>query len=298
MMRGRITKLNNQDVAKVRASDNVSWVLDGDRGITYSSEIPEGSTIARGDWWPESYSGPPLVSLEKEIADGLRLAIGDSITVNVFGRTITARIANLRIVDWRSLGINFVLVFSPNTFAGAPHAFLATATFAHNSDSAAELRLVKEVAAAFPEIAIVRVKETLEAVANLLGELAFAIRAASGVALAASLLVLAGALAAGQRSRIYDAVVLKTLGATRSRLLAAYVLEYALLGAVTALFAVITGVAAAWFIVTELMNFTYVSFWPATLLVAVAALAVTISLGLLGTFRILGLKPAAYLRAL
>jgi putative ABC transport system permease protein len=298
MMRGRITKVNGQDVANVKAPDSVSWVLEGDRGITYSSQVPDGSTLVAGDWWPADYAGEPLVSLEREIADGLRLTIGETISVNVLGRTITARIANLRKVDWRSFGINFVLVFSPNTFAGAPHTFLATATFADGGNSAAELQLLKEVAAAFPEVSSVRVKEALDAVANVLSELAMAIRAASGVALAASLLVLSGALAAGQRSRIYDAVILKTLGATRPRLLRAYFFEYAILGAVTALFAVLTGVTAAWVIVAEIMKLAFVPFWSATLGVASGGLGVTILLGLVGTFRILGLKPAPYLRAL
>jgi putative ABC transport system permease protein len=298
MMRGRITKVNRIDVANVKAADSVSWVLDGDRGITYADAIPEGSKIAAGHWWSEDYTGPPLVSIEKAVAEGLRLTLGDTITVNVFGRAITARIANLRIVDWRSFGINFVLVFSSNTFSGAPHTDLATATFAAGGDSAGELQLLKEVAAAFPEITVVRVKETLDAIASILSELAFAIRAASGVALAASLLVLAGALAAGQRSRIYDAVILKTLGATRARLLIAYCLEYAILGAVTAVFAVLTGVGAAWFIVSQVMNIGFVAAWPATLVAAGCALSVTIFLGLAGTFRILGLRPASYLRAL
>jgi putative ABC transport system permease protein len=298
MMRGRITKLNGQDVADVKAADNVSWVLDGDRGITYSSQVPEGSKLVAGSWWAADYGGAPLVSLEKEIADGLKLSIGDTISVNVFGRTITARIANLRRVDWRSFGINFVLVFSPNTFAGAPHSFLATATFPDGGNSAQELQLLKQVAAAFPEISSVRVKEALDTISGVLRELALAIRAASAVALAASLLVLAGALAAGQRSRIYDAVILKTLGATRAHLLFAYLLEYAILGGVTALFAVLTGVTAAWFIVAEIMKLAFAPFWSATLMVAAGGLVVTVVLGLAGTFRILGLKPAPFLRAL
>ncbi len=298
MMRGRITKLNGQDVANVKAADNVSWVLDGDRGITYSGQIPDGSTLVAGTWWSADYSGAPLVSLEKEIADGLKLSIGDTISVNVSGRTITARIANLRKVDWRSFGINFVLVFSPNTFAGAPHSFLATATFPDGGNSGQELQLLKEVAAAFPEVSSVRVKEALDAISAVLRELAMAIQAASGVALAASLMVLSGALAAGQRSRIYDAVILKTLGATRARLLFAYLLEYAIVGAVTALFAVLTGVAAAWFIVAEIMKLPFAPFWSTTLVVAAGGLLVTVLLGLAGTFRILGLKPAPFLRAL
>jgi putative ABC transport system permease protein len=298
MMRGRIIKVNGKNADAIKPPDNISWVLDGDRGITYSDALPAGSHLVVGEWWPPDYDGPPLVSLEKDIAQGLGLTLGNSITVNVFGRAITARIANFRSVDWGSLGINFVLVFSPNTFAGAPHTYLATATFADGGSAAVETRLLKEVASAFPAITSVRVKDILEAVFNVLNELAIAIRAASGVAMAASLFVLTGVLAAGHRARIYEAVLLKTLGATRGRLFAAYLLEYAILGTATAGLALGTGIAAAWLIIAKIMKINFVLFWPQSLAIVALSLLVTVLLGLVQTLRILGLKPAAYLRSL
>ena len=124
-------------VAEIKAPEDVSWVLEGDRGITYASRPPEGSNIVAGEWWPEDYRGKPLVSFDRKIAEGLGLKIGDEITVNVLGRNISATIANLREVEWRSMGINFVMVFSPNAFAGAPHTHLATVTFPNGSDRGA-----------------------------------------------------------------------------------------------------------------------------------------------------------------
>lgn len=299
MMRGRVVRLNDQSASQVQAAENAQWVLDGDRGISYSATIPDGSSLRSGEWWPADYSGPPLVSLEAEIATGLGLKLGDTITVNVAGRNLTARIANTRTVNWQTLGINFVLVFSPNTFAGAPHTFLATATFPEGGGEKRELDLLRELATRFPTITSLRVKDALDAVNTVMGQLAFAIRGASGLALGASILVLAGALAAGQRSRIYDAVVLKTLGATRRRLLAALVIEYALLGAATALFGMLAGGAAAYFILTRVMKFeTFIWLWGPATAAAAIALTVTVGLGLLGTWRVLGQKPASYLRNL
>ncbi len=298
MMRGRIIRLKDQRSETVKAPENASWVLDGDRGITYSDHLPDGSTLAAGDWWPADYAGPPLVSIERDIAQGLGLAIGDSLTVNVFGRNIVARIANFRVVDWRTLGINFVLVFSPNTFLGAPHAHLATITFADAGNVERDSRLVRAVAAAYPAVSSVRVKDALDSVNGIVAELAFAIRAASGVALAASILVLAGALAAQQSARLYDAVILKTLGATRRRLLVANLLEYALLGSATALFGLLAGTLAAWYIVTRIMKFGFLVAWSPAIVAALAALLVTVLLGLIGTWRSLGLKPGPYLRDL
>ncbi len=299
MMRGRVLRLNDVLASEVKAAENAAWVLEGDRGITYSNTLPDGSALTEGQWWPTDYKGPPLVSMEAEVARGLTLRPGDTVTVNVSGRNITAKIANLRTVNWRSLGINFVFVFSPNTFAGAPHSFLATAAFPSGSASDRELAILKNAANQFPTITSLRVKDALDAISGAMDQLAFAIRGASTIALIASVLVLAGALAAGQRGRIYDAVVLKTLGATRTVLLKAFVIEYALLGLATAIFGLVAGGLAAWFVLVRIMKLeSFTILWgPAAGSIGLALL-VTVGLGLVGTWRILGQKPASHLRAL
>lgn len=298
MMRGRLVTLAGRPVAEVKANEDVAWVLEGDRGITYARTMPEGSRVVAGEWWPEDYRGKPLVSFDDKVAQGLGLKIGDEITVNVLGRNITATIANLRHVEWRSLGINFVMVFSPNAFAGAPHTHLATVTFPNGSDAAIDARILRSAAVNYPMVSSVRVKDALEAVNDVVSQLVMAIRGASSIALIASLLVLAGALAAGHRARLYDAVVLKTLGATRARLLFAYALEYGLLGLATALFGLVAGGIAAYFIIVRVMNLSFTLDLSGALLASTLAVLVSVSLGLLGTWRILSQKPALYLRSL
>ncbi len=299
MMRGRVVRMNGLRPEELKAREEVAWVLEGDRGISYSRTLPEGSELVAGEWWPADYSGPALVSMEAAAAEGLGLKLGDEIILNVLGRNLTAKIANLRKVNWRSLGINFVFVFSPNTFAGAPHTELATATYPPGGDPARELALLKEVSNAFPAVTSVRVKDALDAVAEITAQLAVAIRGASGVALVASVLVLGGALAAGRRTRTYDAVILKTLGATRRQLLKAILYEYGLLGAATAIFGVLAGSLAAWGIVTRVMRMEgFVWLWSSAITAALIALLVTVGLGLIGTWRVLGQKPAPYLRDL
>ena len=174
----------------------------------------------------------------------------------MLGRNVTARIANLRAVDWQNLGINFVLVFSPGAFAGAPHTDIATLTFADGGTTAEETALIKALADAFPAVSAIRVKDALDAVDHIVGNLVLALRGASAVTLIAAALVLGGALAAGQRFRIYDAVVLKTLGATRIRLLAAYALEYLIIGLAAVVFGVAAGSVAADLVVTRVMEFS------------------------------------------
>ena len=298
MMRGRIVSLKGIAAADFKAPEKASWVLDGDRGITYAERLPLGSSVTAGAWWPAEYAGEPLVSFGDELARDLGLAVGDPITVNVLGRNVTARIANLRRIDWQSLGINFVMVFSPNAFAGAPHSDLATLSLPGTGDTTREIALTRAVAAAWPAVSVVRVKDTLAAIADVVGQLSTAIRSASAIALLTSVLVLAGALAAGQRARLYDAVVLKTLGATRRQLLTAFLLEYAMLGFASACFGAVAGVAAAYAIMSAAMRLPF-AVAPGAILGAVTfALVVAVGVGLTQSWRILGQKPARYLRAL
>jgi putative ABC transport system permease protein len=195
------------------------------------------------------------------------------------------------------MGINFVMVFSPNTFAGAPHAWIATLT-ERQASMADDAKVLNAVTRAFPAVTTVRVKDALDIVNRLVGELGTAIRAAASVALIASVLVLAGALAAGNRARVHDAVVLKTLGATRRTLITAYSLEYALIGLATALFALIAGGISAWFVVARIMKLPSHFSPEVALATVVFALAITVGLGLLGTWRVLGQKAAPVLRDL
>jgi putative ABC transport system permease protein len=297
MLRGRIISAHGTPADKLKPKED-AWVLQGDRGITYADTVPKGSRVVEGKWWPPGYDGPPLVSFEQKIAENLGLKLGDSVTVNVLGRNITATIANLRRVDWQSLSINFVMVFSPNTFRGAPHTRLATLAYPNGGTPKQEAAMIGAVAQAFPMVTAVRVKEALEAIGAIVANLVLAVDGASAVTLLAAALVLGGALAAGHRHRVYDAVILKTLGATRARLIGAYALEYLLLGSATALFGVLSGSLTAWLIVSDLMHLRFVWLpWPA-LLAALGAVVVTVALGLIGTFSALGQKPASVLRNL
>jgi putative ABC transport system permease protein len=296
MLRGRFVRLGGRAVEEIRARDDIAWALRGDRGITYSPVVPQGSRIVSGEWWPADYNGPPLVSFDQRMGDGFGLKVGDEVTVNVLGRNITARIANFRQIQWDNLGINFIVVFTPNTFRGAPHAHLATLTFPVQKTTAEEITLLQRAAATFPAVTTVRVKDALEAVGQLAAQIAAGIRGASLVTLIASILVLAGAIAAGHRARVYDAVILKTLGASRPMLIGTYATEYAILGTVTALFGLAAGSVTAWVITTQVMNIPFAFAPLAALGIVVLAVVLTVGFGLIGTWRALGEKPAPVLR--
>jgi putative ABC transport system permease protein len=286
MLRGRIMAANGVPIEALKPAQSAAWVLQSDRGITYSQDVPPGSRVVAGDWWGPEQQGAPLVSMEARVAEGLGLKVGDSLTVNVLGRNVTARIANLRALDWENLGINFVLVFSPSVFRDAPHTNIATLTYPRPTTAAEEVALLKAVAEAFPSVTAVRVRDALDAVGHVVGNLVLA------------LLVLGGALAAGHRQRVRDAVVLKVLGATRLRLIGAYLIEYVLLGGATALFGILAGSVAAALVLGRVMDLSFVFLPGPALGAAAGAIGTTVLLGLLGTFAALGEKPAPVLRNL
>lgn len=292
MLRGRVTRLNGETAKSENIPENGRWILRGDRGVTWARALPEGEKVVAGDWWPADYDGPQLVSLSANSAAGLGLGIGDTITINILGRNITGTVANLRDVRWGTLRMNFLFMFSPGLLVNAPQTHLATV----HADPALEAGIETAVAAAFPNVTTIRVRDVLETVNGFLGKLGLAIRMTAGIAIIAGTLVLAGAVAAGHRRRVYDSVVLKVLGATRRRIMGTLLLEYGLLGLVTALIASVIGTVAAWAVVTEVMEFEF-SFDPLAVAgAATIAIVVTLALGFYGTWRALGQKAAPLLR--
>ena len=296
MLRGRIVAINGVPADKVQAAPDSRWVLASDRGLTYADKIPDGSTITEGSWWQPGYSGPPLVSFDAESGSGLGLKLGDTITVNVLGRNVEARIANFRKIDWESLAINFVIVFSPNTLVGAPYRGLVTLEYPKGTDTAREAKLVQTLADRFPLVTAIKVGDIVEAAKELLQKVVIAIRMTAGVTLLIGSLVLAGAVAATQQRRKYQAVLYKSLGATRGRIVGAELLEFGLLGVTVGAFALVTGTITAWALCKWGFEVNFVFSGRAALETVLLALSVVLGIGALATRRVLSTKAAPYLR--
>jgi putative ABC transport system permease protein len=297
MLRGRIVALKGVPAEKVEATPDTRWVLSGDRGLTYTDHVPGASTIVEGEWWPKDYEGAPLVSFDAELAKGLGLKLGDPITVNILGRNIEATIASMRKIDWESLAINFVMVFSPNTLEGAPHRMLTTLELPKGTQSAQEAKVVQALAERFPLVTAIRVGDIVEAAKELLGKVMTAISATAGVTLLIGAAVLAGAVAAGQERRKYLAVIYKTLGATRLRIIRAELLEFALLGLATAALALLIATVTAWALCKWAFEVPFVFSPLAATQTVLLALAFVLAIGGIATWRVLSAKAAPYLRA-
>ena len=293
MIRGRITALNGVPSAQAQVAPGAKWAMNGDRGITYAATPPPGTVITDGKWWPADYRGPTLISLDQNIAHGTGLKIGDSMTLNVLGRPFEGRIASLRKVDFTNGGQNFTLVLSPGLIDKAPHAFLATVRIAPEQENAMYLAVTNR----FPNISTVRVRDAIQQVQNLLASLAQGVSAASLITILAGLLVLAGAIAAQSRARLYDATILKVLGATRARIALVYVIEYGVLGAATGLLALAAGTLAAWIIAMTILDVPFTFDTKAVIVTVAGGGAATLFFGLLSALGALSVRPARRLRS-
>ena len=293
-MRGTITAYANTRVADLKTIPEGAWALRGERGLTYSETLPDGSEIAAGRWWPRDYTGQPLVSVDERLGRALGLKLGDPLTVSLLGVERTARIASFRRIQWDTLGFNFVLVFSPNALSDAPHNLAATVEMPAGNEG----RVIRALLPRFPSVSVIEVRGVLGQIRDIVGQMATAISAAAGVAVLAGIAVLVGAIAAAREARTYDAVILRTLGATRGQVLGAQAIEYALLATAVGALALALGLGGAWYVVVQLFEFTWLPGWPAVAATLLTGMAVTTLLGLAGAWTILGVRPAAALRQL
>jgi putative ABC transport system permease protein len=293
MIRGRITRIKDVPVEQATVAPDAAWAIKGDRGLTVADSPPADANIVAGDWWPKDYDGPPLVSLDANIAKGFGVGIGDSITVDVLGREIPLKIASLRRIDWASLGMNFTFVLSPNALAGAPTTEIATVHVPPAREAAVE----RAISDALPTLSVIRISDALAQLRRVIDGIGIAIRAAAGVALVAGGLVLAAAISAGQRRRIAEAVLLKVLGAARGDLLRAVLWEFVILGGAAGIVAALVGCLIAWGVLTKVLRMEAALLPLPVVLTLVAGVAAVALAGLAGTFRALQARPAPYLRS-
>ena len=293
-LRGTIVEFGGQRVDQLEELPEGAWILNGDRGLTYSGVLPKGSEIVAGTWWPQDYKGPALVSLEAEAAESLGVGVGDSLTISLLGVEVPAKIASLRTVKWDNFGLNYVMVFSPGSLDAAPHNMVATLTVS----KPAERILAKSIPPAFPSASLIEVGEVTAQITVLLTQMAQAIAAAASIAILAGIAVLVGAIAAARQSRIYDSVIMKMLGSTRRQILGAQALEYGILAVVLGLVSLLLGMLAAYYVVVEIFDFSFAPDYAVLALTLVGGAGLTFVLGILGSLPILAARPSEALRSL
>ena len=237
-------------VDEVAIAQDSKWAVHGDRALTYAAERGEASKLVAGEWWPSNYAGPAAISLDAGLARGFGIGIGGTLTFNVLGNEITAIVANLREIDWRSLRFDFAIIFAPGTLEAAPHSYIAAIEAPRHREDAVE----RAATDAFPNISAIRVRNALQAAAQILSGISAAVTGTAVLTLVAGVIVLSGVIASEHHRRVYDAVIYKVLGATRRHVLGIYLFEYGVLGLVTALIAAVIGTLTAWGVIRFLMD--------------------------------------------
>ncbi len=289
---GRIHALNGKEIDRKSVKQAERWAVDNEIGMSIVGPEPEDTKIVEGQWWPADYAGPPLVSMEADAARGIGVHRGDRLTIRVLGRDVEAKVANLRTVDWGGFGANFAIVFAPGTLEAAKPSHIAILRAAKDEDE----RIARAVAATFPTISIVRVREALEAVAGLFADVSLAVSAIAGLVALSGALVLLGALAAAAQQRQGELALLKTLGVTRAGALLMMAAEFALAALVAALPAIVLAALAAYPIVVHNFEARWAPDWLAAFAMIGIAAAMAGLGGWLAGRAALSAPPARALR--
>jgi putative ABC transport system permease protein len=294
-LRGPVTAVNGVRVVDMKEIPEGAWILRGDRGLTYAAELPPANRIVAGQWWPKSYRGPPLVSIDVDAATALKLKVGDRLTVSILGRPIEARIASFREIDWRSLGFNFAIIFAPGTLEEAPYTLMATvAPAAGGSPVSLERRLTRDL----PMVSAVRVADVVAEAKTLLESIDGAVRIATAFAILMGMIVLAGSVVATRRQRARDIVLLRLVGATRGEVARSQLVEFSALSAAVAIAAFGAGVLAAKLAVTYVFEFPFSPDWASLALIPLGAILLAVLAAFVAAIPALNARPAEGLRSL
>jgi len=299
VVRGRLAAIDGLPVtrelieARKAAGADKIWYFTREYVLTFAAEPPPGTTITHGRWWTAGDAvRRPGVSLEEEAAKHLGVSVGGTLAFDVQGVTVEVEVMSLRRVDWQSLAMNFFAILSPGALDGAPVTYVATARV----PVSAETGLQDQIVAAFPNVTAIPVRAVLERVATVLDQIGFAVRFIALFSITAGLTVMASTLAATRYQRLYETVILKTLGATRATVARAFAIEYACLGAVAGLGGTLLAAVLAWAVLRFVLHLPW-TLEPGPLAGGVvAATVVALAVGWLATFRLLGRAPLAVLR--
>lgn len=291
-LRGRIVSVNGVPAAEAIIDKEESWLLQNDRGFTYVRDLPAHSEITSGEWWPADYAGPPLVSVVEDVERAFGVKPGDMITVNILGRDVTAKIANVRTVNWMNMTINYAITFAPGALEKTPHSWLATVV----ADPSAETSIQRVLGASYPNVSMIRLSETIKAATDVMNQIAVAVRVTAAIAILTGILVLSGSLAATRTQRMYDVVVLKVLGIRNATLKQSFLFEFGLLGLFAGMIAVALGAIVSWAVMEQLMDLGWRLYMGPAIATGLAGIGLTILIGWIITGRVLSTSAAPHLR--
>jgi putative ABC transport system permease protein len=294
---GEAIRVDEESEEEKRESDKEerrkNWYATREYVLTFLEHLPKDNTIVKGEWWkPGEVFPKPLLSIEEEAANHLGLDVGSTVDFDIQGAIVSAEVRSIRKVEWGNFSTNFYMILSPGSLEGAPITYVGTLRV--TSDE--EVPIQQAVVASFPNVSAIHIGDVLQNFARVLDRLSLAIRAVALFCVLAGGLVMGAALAATRYRRLYESVILKALGATRGLIVQSFAVEYALLGGVAGLIGLWLGSLLSWAVLTYFFELTW-SLHPSVLISGMAlTIVLTLIVGFLSTYRLLGQRPLAVLR--
>ncbi|HTS52274.1 MAG TPA: FtsX-like permease family protein [Burkholderiales bacterium] len=292
MIRGRLTARNGQPVSSADyADDRAKRLIDREFNLSWAVRMQPDNVIVAGRWWTETDRGRPLFSVEEGIAKTLGIRMGDRLTYDIAGSRLDGEVASLRKVEWDSFRVNFFVVAPPGVLEPFPASYVTS--FHLSSDRSAFMdRLVKR----FPNFLVIDVAMVLGQVQRIMDQVVKAVEFVFLFGLLAGLVVLFAAISATHDERVFDAAIMRTLGATGGQMLSAHAAEFAAIGALAGLLAAIGASLLGWVLATRMLNVPYaISPWI-WLVGLMGGTAVVLLSGLLGTRRVIRTPPMQIFR--
>ncbi|HET7607582.1 MAG TPA: FtsX-like permease family protein [Gammaproteobacteria bacterium] len=286
MVRGRLTQIDGEDVMTRRMRGEGGWLFR-EANLTWAEELDATNEIVAGEWWAPGTEGAEI-SVEEGIMQGLGLTLGDELTFEVGGFPLTATLTSVRRVEWDSLSPNFMLVLNPAALKDYPATFVAS-TYAPNRD------VMLELVRRFPSITVIDLASVLEQVRSIMDRAALAIQYVFLFTLLAGVVVLLAAVQATREERRFEVALLRTLGASRRRVLAALVVEFASLGVLAGALAALIASGVAYWLATRVFQLDF-TFDPIVVGAGLVAGGVLVGLsGTLATYSVVRQPPAGVL---
>jgi putative ABC transport system permease protein len=297
VLRARVIGVRGRDVnlesyEDVRGRGNIGREFT----ITYRSTLNANETLKRGRWWDATpVASGAEVSVEEGLAQRLQIQIGDDMRFDVLGQQITAKVTSTRDVDFRdSRAGGFIFVFRPGTFEGAPHSYIATVK--GPNDVSARARMQAHLVAGYPNVSVIDLRDVLATVKDIVDNVTLAITVVGGLVLFSGSLILVGAVSMTKFKRVYEAAILKTLGASSRLIAAMLLLEYGVLGAIAGAVGALGAIALSWAIARYALELPWQS-TPLLTILGIAGTAVFVAaIGLAASLDVLRNKPLATLR--
>ena len=295
-VRARIAAINGKEV------DRESAEYKKDRGrlgfeytMTYRDYLDETESILEGKFWDQKPSSVPEISIEESLKGMMGLDVGSNMTLDILGRKITARVTSIRRVDWKNARTGFYILFRPGVLEAAPNVYVAALDAPLTEP--ARSRFQRTLVDAYPNITAIDVVDIVRGIQKILNTITLGISFIGGFVFLSGVLILIGSIAMTKFQRIYEAAVLKTLGATRKLILKILMLEYALLGLIAGLIGSLAAMGLSYAISVYVFELDW-QFAPMIYLIGVAATILLVTLvGALSSLNVLNRKPLAVLRA-